>query len=269
MTRYLIRPAQATLEDATLLLQAERFSLGDSDYSPEEALAALQRPEHRAYLALWGSEPAGFCSCLRIWDGLIPCLEIDMLGVVSAHRGRGLGTALIRTALNDARSEGISRARALVHVGNRASLRAFERAGMRPEGPARALHVYAIQGFAPVPYLPTGWQVEERETRREGFTPRLACALRDNAGSPLAEAEVLEVHTLAYRGFWVEALRASAPRGLHVLLRHLVERAKALRLDEVGYLAPPSEEVGFSADDLAFAGFPIVGTYDRLREAPR
>ncbi|MBC7315119.1 MAG: GNAT family N-acetyltransferase [Chloroflexi bacterium] len=266
MAHYLIRPAQATLADAALLLQVEQVSLGDSDYSPEEALAALRRPEHRAYLALVGDEAAGFCSCLRIVDGSTPCLEIDMLGVAPEHRGHGLGAALIRTAVAAAQEEGISRWRALVAVGNRASLRAFERAGLRVEGPARALHVYTIQGLSPVPYLPTGWHTEDRETPLTGFTPQATHTLRDDAERLVARAETLQVHTLAYRGLWVEALWADAPPSLRILLRHLVERAKALSLDEVGYFAS-GEGMGFSAEDLAFAGFPAVGTYYRLREA--
>ena len=266
MAHYLIRPAQATLADAALLLQVEQVSLGDSDYSPQEALAALRRPEHRAYLALAGDEPAGFCSCLHIVDGSTPCLEIDMLGVVPEYRGHGLGTALIRTAIETAQEEGLSRWRALVAVGNRASLRAFERAGLRIEGPARALHVYTIQGFSPVTYLPSGWHIEDREAHLAGFTPQATHTLRDDTGRLVARAETLQVHTLAYRGLWVEALWADAPPSLHILLRHLVERAKALSLDEVGYFAS-GEEMGFSAEDLVFAGFPAVGTYYRLREA--
>lgn len=267
MEGYVIRPVQATLTDAASILEVERASLGDSDYTPREALAALERPEHYAYVALWGKEVVGFCSCLRIWESGAPCLEVDMLGVAPEHRERGLGTALIRIALERARQEGISRARALVAVGNHASLKAFARAGMRPDGPARPLHVYTIQGFAPVPHLPDHWHAEGQEVFCDALAPQWAYRLYDGAGRLCGEAGGLLVHTLAYRGFWVETLEAASPEGLHLLLRHLVERAKALRLDEVGYLAS-EEKVPFSAEDLIFAGFPIAGTYYRLREVP-
>lgn len=267
MERYLIRPAQATLADAAAILQVEHTSLGDSHYVPEEAWAVLQRPEHRAFLAFCGDEAVGFCSCLRMLEGATPTFEVDLLGVAPEHRGHGLGTALIQAALDSARAEGIVHARALVAVENHASRRAFERAGMRPEGPARNLHVYTIHGFSPVPYLPDGWRTEGLEVSPSAFAPHWVYRLYEGERL-VGEVEGVLAYTLAYRGFWVEALRANSPQAPHLLLRHLVERAKALHLDEVGYLAS-GEEIAFSADDLIFAGFPIVGTYYRLREVPQ
>ena len=87
-----IRPVRPILADATALLAVERRSLGDSPYTPEEALAILRREEHHAYLALAGGRPVGFCSSFETPTDAGPRLELDMLGVHPGYRGRGIAT---------------------------------------------------------------------------------------------------------------------------------------------------------------------------------
>lgn len=272
-----IRPTQSTIEDAEALLAVERCSLGDSPYTPAEALAVLSRAEHRAYLALVAGQPVGFCSCLETpaTDG--PRLELDMLGVLAEHRGRGIATSLLRAAMTDARGRGVRHFRGVVAVDNVGSQRAFERAGLRRDPSPRDLTVLEVLGDTPLPYLPEGWGADavlagvvEAPTRPPlrfdaGGPGREVLRLRDEGGRPVALAEVQAVHTLAYSGLWLERHWAASPGALLALARGLVERARALGLDEVGYLAPPRStdlEEGDEAVTWLRAGYSVVGRYD-------
>ena len=228
-----IRRAEATLADAEALLAVERQSLKDSPYTPEEVRQVLSRPEHRAYLAWRGGEPVGFCSCFETPTDTGPRLELDLLGVVPAHRGRGLGTRLIRYSIAQALCEGIRAFRAVVAVDNGASQGAFRRAGLLPEPRPRVLLIYEVRGNAPRGFLPPGWRWQAHD---QG--PRQIHSLYAEQGDLVASAECLEVHTCAYSGLWLERGWACSPQAEQYLARALVERAKALNLDEVGYLAP-------------------------------
>ncbi len=260
MSEQQIRRAEATLADAEALLAVERQSLKDSPYTPQEVQQVLLRPEHRAYLAWEDAEPAGFCSCFITpteegWQ-----LEVDLLGVAPAHRGRGLGTRLIQHSVGKALQEGIRSFRAVVAVDNLASQGAFRRAGFVPEPQPRTLLTYEVRGVAPREFLPPGWRWQVHDRGRwpapDGV---LVCSAQGPArqvhrlcqerGDLVALAECLEVHTLAYAGLWVERCWASTPQAQQCLARALAERAKARDLDEVGYLAPapaaPDEEDRF------------------------
>lgn len=271
-----IRPARPTPTDAEALLAVERHSLGDSPYTPEEVLAVLRRPEHRAYLALIEGRAVGFVSCLETPTDAGPRLELDMLGVLADHRGHGIAAGLLRAAMAEARDRGIRLFRGAVAVDNASSQRAFARAGLR-RGPApRDLMVYELQGDAPLPYLPEGWDATvvadgavETPTRPPlrfgaGGAGREVLRIRDAAGRTAALAETQRAHTLSYRGLWLERCWAASPRALHVLALGLVERARASGLDEVGYLAPIRDDAPDKDDDAitwARAGYRAVGRY--------
>lgn len=271
-----IRPARADLADAEALLAVERRSLGDSSYTPEEALAVLRRPEHHAYLALAEGRAVGFCSTIEIPTDAGLRLELDMLGVLLAHRGRGVATSLLRAAMDDARGRGVHLFRGVVAVDNTASLRAFKRAGLRCEEEPRELTVFVLQGDAPLPYLPEGWDARvvregtlESPTRpplrfAAGGAGREVLQIRDAAGRTAALAHVQQVYTLAYRGLWLERYWAASPRAHLALALGIVERARALHLDEVGYLAPLSPDALAEGDEAVTwvrAGYRVVGRY--------
>jgi len=271
-----VRPARPNLPDATALLAVERRSLGDSPYTPEEVLAVLRRPEHRAYLALAGGRPVGFCSAFETPTEAGQRLELDMLGVHPDYRGRGIATSLLRLALDEARGRGIRLFRGAVAVDNVASQRAFEHVGLR-RGPLPCdLTIFELQGEAPLPYLPPGWSagtVAEGAVEAPTDPPmrfgaagvgRHVLRLQDEEGRTVALAEVQAVHTLSYRGLWLERCWAASPRALLALAQGLVERARALHLDEVGYLAPPGPESPTEDDDAvtwARAGYRVAGRY--------
>lgn len=245
MDAWIIRRAQPTLEDARRLLAVESASLGDSDYTPRQALAVLRRTEQCALLALEGDETVGFCSCLRTPTVAGPRLEMDLLGVLPSRQGRGLGTALIRAAQREGQGQGMRLFRAVVAADNAASLRAFAHADMMPSGPPRALLVYAMRGFVPRESLPSGWRAHILHGGMVASPTGIPfCAgdgrtvhhISDKAGGTVALAECLEVHTLSYRGLWLERLWSAGDQAFAVLLRWLVERAKKRRLDEVGHL---------------------------------
>jgi len=257
---YTFRRAEAVLQDAEALLAVEQQSLGDSCYTPEEALQVLQRPEQHAYLAHKGAEPCGFCACLETPTGDGPRLEIDMLGVLAGHRGRGIATTLIRMAIDEAGKRGTHLFRGVVAQENVSSQAAFVRAGLAATASTALLLVYEILGREPVTFLPPGWACLSEE-----ISPRPGCArveahrLLNERGELSAQAICIQVQTLSYRGFWIEEL-AAAPQTIGTLLRATIERAKALDLDQVGHLAT-TQETREDLPNWLRQGYRNQGTY--------
>lgn len=234
---YTFRRARSVLADAAAVRAVERRSLGDSSYTSHEMLQVLQRPEHHAYLACEGKRAVGFLSCLETATEAGPRLELDLLGVLPEHRGRGLATTLLRLAIHEAQGRGTHHFRGAVAEDNVPSQAAFARAGLVAGAPAPLL-VYEILGREPVD-LPPGWscRVQERPAPFPvaGRSPE-AYAVTDAGGELAAQAVCQPVQTLSYRGLWIEELWADS-RALAVALRAIVERAKALDLDQAGRLA--------------------------------
>lgn len=267
-----IHRAAPALADAQALVAAERASLADSPYTPEEIAVILARPEHYAYLALVDGEPAGFCSCLETPSGDETRLEIDMLGVVPAYRGQGLAKGLIRLAVAEAAARGVRLLRGAVAVDNLASQGAFRSAGLVAPDPPAALTVYVIRGNSPITFLPEGWSwdvaTQGALALSAGAAPMRAypdvggiVCIHDGANHLRAAAECLRVQTLAYAGLWLERLWWRDARGARLLARATVEHAKALDLDEVGCLAPHALTAGEADSPLQREGFEVVGRY--------
>ena len=284
---YVIRLARPTLADAAALLDVEHESLGDSPYSPERVQALLARPEHRAYLAVLpaaegGEEVVGFCSTFETPTADGPRLEIDMLGVLPEHRGRGLATRLIRTSLREARCRGAGACRGVVAEENAASQRAFGGAGLAPDPQPYELLVYPIGGTSPLE-LPGGLRYARLEagavSAPEGAqapfdaTPERPVHLVTTlAGRTVALAASLHVHTLSYEGLWIERLWAADDLALRAAIRAVVEEAKRLDLDEVGHLAAtdPARGEAPALDAWLREGYLSMGRYRvyTLRLAP-
>lgn len=248
----------------TALQAVEHGSLGDSDYSVDELCAVLARPEQCAYLARTAAgEPAGFCSCLRTCSPHGPRLEIDMLGVLPAHRGRGVAGALVAQAVAAARGAGIARFRAVVAEDNHASRRVFTRLGFAGPAAPHTMRVYLLAGLAPLPFLPAGWRWQWAHgpgCAGPGAVAGETGRLYTPGGALAGEIECLEVHTLAYSGLWIERLWAAGAQALQVLARGAAERAKESALDEVGYLLPAAL-AGEQEDALVAIGYDAVGRY--------
>ncbi len=227
------------------MMSVERQSLGDSPYTPEEALQVLRRLEHHAYLAFQGDQAVGFLSCLETPTGDVMRLELDMLGVCAEYRGRGIATSLLCMAMGEACGRGVRRFRGVVAEDNTASRTAFRRAGLDAVGGPALLLVYEILGREPVAYLPPGWSclIDEREAQKPvGGRPEVY-RLLDERGQVVSQVTCLQVQTLSYRGLWIEELWAE-PHATGIALRAVVERAKSLDLDQVGHLTTGEQARG-------------------------
>ena len=281
MPEYVIRRARPTLADATALLSVERRTLGDSRYSAREALRVIRRPEHHAYLAVSAGKVIGFCSCFETEAAPGKCLEIDMIGTLPEHQSRGVGTRLLEYSLDEARQRCVTQARAVVALGNLGSQKAFGNAGLRPSSSPYDMLVYSVLGRVPVPFLRPGWSWHRSAEGRFAPPDDYAGAKCSASGrhrnvhwirtvaSTVAMAEVVQVETLAYRGLWIENLLATSQGFLCTLARALVEEAKRLDLDEVGFLFErPTARSGNDEEYLTLAreGYQPVGTY-RIYEA--
>lgn len=271
---YLVRPVRHTLAEAAALLTVEHKSLGDSPYAAREILEVLRRPEHYAYVACLGSTVVGFCSCFETASDQGSRLELDMLGVLAAHRHRGLGTALVRTSMSEALRRGVREFRAVVAVDNVASHLVFVGAGLVALPHRFDMMIYEISGRLPVDFLPEGWSwhaggLGRPEPASDGFTSgRETHTLKDQAGAIAAVAQCLQVHTLAYRGLWLEKLWGASKRATRLAARAVVERAKVLGLDEIGYLAPSRSDADAQASNSAAllrVGYKTIGSYHVFR----
>jgi ribosomal protein S18 acetylase RimI-like enzyme len=66
--------------------------------------------------------------------GEVPKAEILAIAVRERFEGVGLGTELVVAALDELSRRGVPSARVVTAVGNTAAVRAYERAGFRPDG---------------------------------------------------------------------------------------------------------------------------------------
>ena len=276
MCLYVISRARPTLADAQALLAVEGRTLSDSPYSPTEVLRVLQRPEHHAYLAYSAGRAIGFCSCIETASEAGVRLEIDMLGVLREHQAHGVGRSLICRCLDEARRRGTGCARAVVADDNVASQRAFERAGLQPLSGRREMLIYEVLGDAPVSFLPPSWAWKRTGEGRFVWPEIGRCGEQSASGRSrsthrivsesgrVALAEVIRVDTVSYRGLWVECLRAESETFLRTVARALVEEAKTLGLDQVGYLWPipgSQAEYDWRRISLVREGYQPVGVY--------
>jgi ribosomal protein S18 acetylase RimI-like enzyme len=271
-----VRAFNGSLADAEGLLAVERATFDESPYSAEEIRAMLsQGPQgQQAWLALQGSQVAGFLVAFATHGLQGPSWEMDLLAVHPDAAGRGLATRLIRAGADQgARLAG--RARAVVAAENEPSARAFLRAGFHAARPICRLLV-----LRPGKQVPPPWPGPDVEVRpaadpaevaawlpgapAPGRAPSagLVLLVADEGGQRAGYIELLEVQTLLYRGFWIESLAAATDRARAALVQAALAQAAAAGLDEVGAMVPE--------DDLAWqralldAGFHSLGEFGWL-----
>jgi GNAT superfamily N-acetyltransferase len=99
-----------------------------------------QEPGTKLFVAVDGDDVIGMILSLvaRADDGAGPPIprarHFTGLAVLPERQRGGVGGALLRTALDDARAEGSERGTLWTHVGNERARRLFEAHGFRPTG---------------------------------------------------------------------------------------------------------------------------------------
>lgn len=112
--------------------------LFDGPARPEAAADFLERPGHHLLLASADGDPVpvGFVSGVEMVHPDKGCeMFLYELGVDEAHRGRGVGTALVAALADLARSRGCYGMWVLTDDDNDAALAAYRRGGAGEESP--------------------------------------------------------------------------------------------------------------------------------------
>ena len=259
---------QPTDDQAAVLLDVEHRSLSDSDYAVGEAVALLKREEQHAYLANGPDGPAGFCACFDTDMGQTARLEIDLLGVVPAWRNRGVARRLVAHVLSEGRNRGVHAARGVVREDNVASRRVFLRCGFRASARCTMM-VYVLHGHHPRPFLPKGWlwkytksgTLELHDGGKATAGSQHAVHWLEHQGALMALATSLCVHTLCYRGIWLERLWAPMSCAVEPMASAVLEQAKELGVDEVGHLVDDQRHPNLQ-HTLEAMGWQAVAKYD-------
>ena len=115
--------------DAVAALEAASFT---NPWTRQMLADELARNEFaRLYvLRLPGIPVAGFCACWIVVDEL----HINTIAVAAEHRGRGLGSALMRHIMQDVTEQGVIRATLEVRESNRAARQLYESLGFVAAG---------------------------------------------------------------------------------------------------------------------------------------
>lgn len=256
------------MEDARAIARVEAATLGDSDLTPAEMLSVLALPRQFVYLAFAQEDCIGL---LATFDSPSPGgtrLELDMLGVVQAWRGRGVARALAKQAIADGRERGCRTFRAIVATDNVPSRRVFEHAGLSIHGKPDLLLTRVFSGFSEVPFLPPGWNLDVVDDLAcsasipegsWGLAGHRGLFIRDAARSIVAAIALLRVQTMAYSGYWIEKVMAVDDGAAEVVFAAAAEDAKAARLDEVGVLLAVDDTLARAA---LVSGYESAGRYN-------
>jgi RimJ/RimL family protein N-acetyltransferase len=95
---------------------------------------ARQRPR---FIAFAGEEPVGWCDVVEKPRESLKHSGVLGMGVVRAHRGRGVGSALMERTLADARAKSFTRIELTVRVDNERARKLYEKFGFAVEGLCR------------------------------------------------------------------------------------------------------------------------------------
>lgn len=95
---------------------------------------AKRRPQ---FLALDGEQPVGWCDVIEKPRDTLKHSGVLGMGLLASHRGRGIGAALLRRTLDDARDKGFTRVELTVRVDNTRAKKLYEKLGFEVEGLCR------------------------------------------------------------------------------------------------------------------------------------
>jgi len=96
-------------------------------------LEGLQEGTPR-FVAIAGEKVAGWCDVVRKPVPSLAHSGVLGMGVLPAHRGKGIGRALMAAALNTARDRGITRVELTVRTDNTRARKLYESFGFTVEG---------------------------------------------------------------------------------------------------------------------------------------
>jgi GNAT superfamily N-acetyltransferase len=122
-------PVQAVFAGMSPAARTDRYLVGMARLPGPmlRALAAVDGHSHVAWLADVDGRPAGIARYVATGE----CSAEVAFEVVDAHRGRGVGSALVDAVLTVAAHRGYTRVQASVHPANAASLGMLARLGLR------------------------------------------------------------------------------------------------------------------------------------------
>jgi len=160
----------ASPHDSSAMSQLINLCLNDPHEESRLSLV-LGLPDHITYVVETDGEIVGFADSFvtQSHDGTLR-LELDLLAVHPAHRGRGLAARLIEGCTQQAFARGVKQARGLVALANTASQHAFAKAGYNLQAGIQALNILPSVALAPLYSL----------------------------------AHLVRVSTLTYQGYWLE-----------------------------------------------------------------
>lgn len=170
---------RATLEDAEGIAKVVRQTWNQSiDYVVYRS--HIEEDTCSIWIAVEDNEVAGFVSAfLTIGSHQTRRWEIDLVVVRPSSQGKGLGSRLIQTALNDAKKHCVGISRAIIRTENIASQKAFQRAG---------------------------YVTDERVQRMFLWSPKAT----GRRVIPPENITLSRMDTLTYRGLWIEGLMSES-----------------------------------------------------------
>lgn len=95
------------------------------------------RKRNPHFVALDGRKIIGWCDILRVERHTMAHCGVLGIGIIEGYRDRGLGRALIETALASARKIGLARVELTVREDNRRGIRLYRKVGFVKEGVKR------------------------------------------------------------------------------------------------------------------------------------
>ncbi|MBN1934791.1 MAG: GNAT family N-acetyltransferase [Anaerolineae bacterium] len=253
-----IRPFDHTLRDARGIIDVDRATFNDCHYAPEYIIELASADQY-----IWVADDShgvvGFVSAFGTRSLAGPRWEIDELAVHPSAQGRGIGTALVAAAVQNAPLP----ARAIVARGNIASQRAFVKNGFAPAADAhllvwdtsravfsRAEIAISVRRAQSADVLAPEYLLQETEN---------ACLIGERDGIAQGHIELVRVRTLQYEGYWIESIMAQEPKVARELLRAAIDLSqKDGKIDLLGCLAPAQSIAYEACTDL---GLELVNQY--------
>ena len=123
----------------TLLDAYAQDPMGGGEALAEDVKARLcddlaARTDAASFIAWMGDSPVGLVNCIEGYSTFKarPLLNVHDLAVLPAHRGQGVGQALLQAAQAHALARGCCKLTLEVLTGNRRALRSYERFGFEP-----------------------------------------------------------------------------------------------------------------------------------------